>query len=208
MQNDLPSQFYHTAVPVLTASVFREAELTNSSDEDLLGGPMTAYLDGRFVGKGEIPTVARGEKFVIGFGADPQLRSHRELVKKEDSVQGGNRETKFEYRLAVENFGSQPMPVRVVDRLPHSERGADIRVTLGEVSDAVSEDKLYQREERPMGLLRWDVDAPANAAGETARLIIYKYTVEYDRKFVVSLPSSKQTLQEEFERLQRERQKR
>jgi hypothetical protein len=208
MQTELPSQFYHVAVPVLTSYVYREAELMNASDEDLLAGPMTAYLDGRFVGKGEIPTVARGQKFVVGFGADPQLRTRRELVKKDDAVQGGNRETRFEYRLVVENFGSQPAPVRVVDRLPHSERGADIRVTLGEVSDPVSEDKLYQREERPMGLLRWDVEAPAGAAGETARLITYKYTVEYDRKFVVSLPSSKQTLQEEFERLQRERQKR
>jgi hypothetical protein len=208
MQTDMASQFYHVAVPVLTSYVYREAELMNASDEDLLAGPMTAYLDGRFVGKGEIPTVARGQKFVIGFGADPQLRTRRELVKKDDAVQGGNRETRFEYRLVVENFGSQPAPVRVVDRLPHSERGADIRVTLGEVSDAVSEDKLYQREERPMGLLRWDVEAAAGAAGETARLITYKYTVEYDRKYVVSLPSSKQTLQEEFERLQRERQKR
>jgi uncharacterized protein (TIGR02231 family) len=208
MQTDLASQFYHVAVPVLTSYVYREAELMNASDEDLLAGPMTAYLDGRFVGKGEIPTVARGQKFVVGFGADPQLRTHRELVKKDDAVQGGNRETRFEYRLVVENFGSQPAPVRVVDRLPHSERGADIRITLGEVSDPTSEDKLYQREERPMGLLRWDVEAPAGAAGETARLITYKYTVEYDRKFVVSLPSSKQTLQEEFERLQRERQKR
>jgi hypothetical protein len=208
MQNDMPSQFYHSAVPVLTSYVFREAELTNGSDDDLLAGPMTAYLAGRFVGQGEIPTVARGQKFVVGFGADPQLRTRRELVNKEDSVQGGNRETKFEYRLAVENFGAEPTPVRVVDRLPHSERGADIRITLGDVSDPVSQDKLYQREEHPMGLLRWDVEVAAGAAGESARLISYKYTVEYDRKFVVSLPSSKQPLQEEFERLQRERQKR
>ncbi len=59
-----------------------------------------------------------------------------------------------------------------------------------------------------MGLLRWDITAPAKASGETARLVNYEYTVEYDRQFVVSLPHSKQTLQEEFERLQRERQKR
>jgi uncharacterized protein (TIGR02231 family) len=208
MQTNMDSQFYHVAVPVLTSYVYREAELKNSSDEDLLGGPMTAYLDGRFVGQGEIPTVARGQKFVVGFGADPQLRTRRELVDKTDSVQGGNRETRFEYRLVVENFGNQPTPVRVIDRLPHSEDTDDIRVALGDTSDPVSADKLYLREERPMGLLRWDVDAAANAAGEEARLITYNYTVEYDRQYVVSSPTSKQTLQEEFERLQRERQKR
>jgi hypothetical protein len=208
MHADMESRFYHVAVPVLTSYVYREAELMNSSDEDLLAGPITVYLDGRFVGQGEIPTVARGETFVVGFGADPQLRGRRELANKEDDVQGGNRETRFDYRLVVENFGGEATPVRVLDRLPHAENGEDIRVTLAKTSDPISEDKLYQREERPMGLLRWDIDAPAKAAGEDARLIEYQYAVEYDRQYVVSLPAAKQSLQEEFERLQRDRQKR
>lgn len=208
MHTAVASQFYHTAAPVLTPHVYREAELKNTSEHDLLAGPMTAYLDGRFVGQGELPTVARGERFVVGFGADPQLRARRELVNKTDSTQGGNRETRFEYRLVVENFGNEPAPVRVIDRLPHAEEGADIRVTLGKTSDKLSEDPLYLREERPMGILRWDVEVPADAAGETARLITYDYGVEYDRKFVVSLPATKETLQQEFEQLQRDRQKR
>jgi hypothetical protein len=81
-------------------------------------------------------------------------------------------------------------------------------VTLGKTSDPLSQDKLYQREERPVGLLRWDVEAAAGASGEEARLIEYAYAVEYDRQYVVSLPQSKQQLQEEFERLERGRQKR
>jgi len=206
-QSELGSQFYHVATPVLTPYVYREAELLNDSKEDLLAGPMTVYLDGRFVGQGEIPTVARGQTFVVGFGADPQLRTRRELADKQESVQGGNRELRIAYRLVVENFTDEPTRVRVVDRLPHSERSEDIRVTLGEMSDPLSEDKLYLRRERPMGLLRWEVDIPANAAGENARLIEYQYAVEYDRKFQVTLPSGKQ-LQEDFERLQRSRQKR
>jgi hypothetical protein len=208
MQTDMESDFYHVAVPVLTSYVFREAELMNASDQDLLAGPITVYLDGRFVGHSEIPTVARGQTFIVGFGADPQLRARRELAEKEDGVQGGNRETRFEYRLVVENFSNDVTPVRILDRLPHADNGADIEVTLGQTSDPISEDKLYQREERPMGLLRWDIEVPANASGEEARLITYHYAVEYDRQYVVSLPDSKQTLQEEFERLQRERQKR
>ena len=195
------------AVPVLTSFVYREAELKNSSDEDLLAGPITVYLDGRFVGQGEIPTVARGQTFVVGFGADPQLRARRELVDKKDGVQGGNRETRFEYRLVVENFsGERDAGARARPPAARRERRRH-PVTLGKTSDPISDDKLYQREERPMGLLRWDVEVPANAAGEDARLIEYQYAVEYDRQYVVSLPESKQRLQEEFERLQRERQK-
>jgi len=208
MATDMESRFYHVAVPVLTPYVFREAELKNSSDEDLLAGPITVYLDGRFVGQGEIPTVARGQTFVVGFGADPQLRARRELADKQDGVQGGNRETRFDYRIVVENFSNENTPVRVIDRVPHAENGEDIRVTLGKTNDPISDDKLYQREERPMGILRWDIDVPANASGESARLVEYQYTIEYDRQYVVSLPEAKQRLQEEFERLQRERQKR
>jgi hypothetical protein len=199
LQTDMPSDFYHVAVPVLTSFVYREAALQNSSQEDLLAGP--------FVGQGEIPTVARNQTFVVGFGADPQLRARRELVDKTDDLQGGNRETKFEYRLVIENFSGAAMPVRVLDRLPHAENGADIAVTLGKTSDPLSADKLYQREERPVGLLRWDIDAPADASGDEARLIEYAYSVEYDRQYVVSLPEAKQQLQEEFERLERGRQK-
>ena len=83
-----------------------------------------------------------------------------------------------------------------------------IAPAAAETSDPISEDKLYQREERPMGLLRWDIEVPAQAAGAEARLIEYHYAVEYDRQYIVSLPAAKQTLQEEFERLQRDRQKR
>src|SRR3954469_12719396 len=124
MQTDMESKFYHVAVPVLTSYVCREAELANASDKDLLAGPITVYLDGRFVGRGEIPTVARGQSFVVGFGADPQLRARRELADKQDGVQGGNRETKFEYRLVVENFAKEKNPPRALGRVPHPPQRA------------------------------------------------------------------------------------
>lgn len=208
MQTAMDSRFYHVATPVLSSYVYREAELLNASEHDLLAGPMTVYLDGRFVGRGEIPTVARGQTFVVGFGANPQLRTRRELASREDDVQGGNREMRFAYRLVIDNYADENTVVRLVDRLPHADNGADIRITLAETSAPISDDKMYLRIERPMGLLRWDVEVAAGAAGEEARLVEYGYTVEYDRQYVVSLPSSKQSLQEEFERLQRERQKR
>ena len=39
VQTKLPSKFHHIATPVLTSYVYREAELTNNSDEDMLGRP-------------------------------------------------------------------------------------------------------------------------------------------------------------------------
>ncbi|MCH7727820.1 MAG: mucoidy inhibitor MuiA family protein, partial [Planctomycetes bacterium] len=173
LQTGLESQFYYVATPVLTSYVYREAELTNTSQEDLLGGPITVYLDGRFVGRSEIGTVARGQKFVVGFGADPQVRARRELADKTEKVQGGNRELAFEYRLVTENYKDEAVNVRVFDRLPHSNQSDDIRVTLGDLSTELSKDVLYARVERPKGILRWDAEVPGGASAEKAHLIEY-----------------------------------
>jgi uncharacterized protein (TIGR02231 family) len=209
VQTSLPSRFHHIATPVLTSYVYREAEVTNNSEEDLLGGPITVYLNGSFVGRSEMPTVARGQTFVVGFGADPQLRAKRELADKSDSVQGGNRRLTFEYRLVVENYKSQPVEVSVFDRLPHTERAADVAIGLGELKDALSDDKLYQRVERPKGILRWEIEVPASATGENARLIEYSYTAEFDREFQLAAATADVPQQQrEFEQLQRVRNKR
>jgi len=117
LQTNLASAFRHIATPVLTSYVYREAELTNTSEDDMLGGPITVYLNGSFVGRGEIPTVARGQTFVVGFGADPQLRARQELVDRTDTVQGGNRELGFQYRLVVENYKDQPVQISGAPKL-------------------------------------------------------------------------------------------
>ncbi|MEX0702190.1 MAG: mucoidy inhibitor MuiA family protein [Planctomycetales bacterium] len=204
LQKDFPSKFYHVATPLLTSYVYRQAELTNDSDQDLLAGPVTIYLDGRFVGRGEVPTVARGQGFVAGFGVDPQLRTRRELAEKSESTQGGNRELKLAYRLVVENFKQEAVKLRVVDRLPASERTADVRVTLHAPSDPLSADKLYLQRERPLGILRWEIEVPAGARGGEARQVEYSFTIEHDRNFQLASPDDQQRLQREFERLQME----
>ncbi|MFW6170582.1 MAG: mucoidy inhibitor MuiA family protein [Planctomycetota bacterium] len=208
-ETSLPSAFRHVATPILTSYVYREAEITNESEQDMLGGPMTVYLNGSFVGRGEIPTVARGQTFVAGFGVDPQLRAKRELADKDSQIQGGNRRLTFSYRLLIENYKTEPVELSVFDRLPHTERPADINIQLADLEDPLSNNKLYQRVERPKGILRWDITVPASATGEKARQINYTYTTEFDRKFEFSAPESNQPAQQrEFEELQRARSKR
>jgi uncharacterized protein (TIGR02231 family) len=203
-QTKFESRFHHVAVPVLTGHVYREAELINTGEQDLLAGPISAYLDGRFVGRGEIATVARGQMFVPGFGADPQLRARRELADRTESVQGGNRKLEFKYRLIVENYRSEAALVRIYDRLPYGEDATDIRVTLSPMKDPLDENPLYQRRERPKGILRWEISVPAGAVREKARIIEYGFSVEFDRNFQLSTWGGKQQ-QAEFEQLQRMR---
>ncbi|HUT35001.1 MAG TPA: DUF4139 domain-containing protein [Planctomycetota bacterium] len=205
---ELASQFYHVATPVLTAFVYREAEMTNSAAEVLLGGPVSVYLDGHFVGRGELPTVARGESFVMGFGADPQLRARRELLDKSESVQGGNREVSLKVRLAIENYKDTEVKVRLFDRIPLPERKSDIRVTLGEMgTDKLSDDKLYLRLGQPKGILRWDITVPAKASGEKSRLLEYSYKIELDRNLTFTTPAdaAMPAAQQEFEEMEKAR---
>ena len=111
----------------------------------------------------------------------------------------------FKYRLIVENYKGQATPIRIIDRIPVAGGTSDIRVTMGESSDELSKDKLYVRSERPSGILRWDIETPASATGEDARLVEYAYTVEYDRNYRLASPSGTLQEQQEFEQLQQKR---
>jgi hypothetical protein len=204
---NLASSFYHVATPLLSSYVYREAEVTNASEHDFLGGPVTVYLDGRFVGRAEIPTVAQGESFLLGFGSDAQLRVRRELMEKKDSVRGGNNELKLAYRIGIENFKKKAINLRLFDRLPYSEKASDMRITLGKLSTELSTDPVYLRRERPKNILRWDVEIPAEAMSEKSSVIEYDFTLDHDRNFIIA-DASNEKAAEEFQKLERARQKR
>ncbi len=205
---DLESNFYHVATPILTSYVYREAEINNTSQQDLLGGPITVYLDDRFVGRSEIPSVTRGQTFVVGFGADSQLRTRRELVEKKNSFTGGNRETRLTYRLIVENYKESPVSIRLIDRMPTVSDESNIRVTLLPLEDQLSKNETYVRLEAAKGILRWDTEVAARSVGQSAQEIEYGFTMEHDRQYQVSLPANLQKQKEEFRKLQNFRNRR
>lgn len=181
--HSLKADYYKVASPVLTRAVYNEASLVNDTGIVLLAGPVQSYMAGEFVGGGEIPTVSSGESFVVGFGIDPALRATRELVDKSDTVQGGNKITRFDYALSIENFGARPAVVRVLDRLPVSS-GPEVRATLlnpAPAPVAVSEVAL-----KKTGLLRWDVEVAANATGDKAAKVAYTLQLEHDRTMAVT----------------------
>ncbi len=182
----LDAKAYYLAAPVLTPYVYREATLVNTGRLDLLGGPMSVYLDGRFVGRGELDAVARGQTFVIGFGADPQLRARRDREDRTETVQGGNMVVGLKYRITIENFKDKPVDVHLLDRVPHTADKDALRVTLGAMSAKLSEDPLYLRLDRPNGILRWDLQVAASSSGESARLLDFAYTLEHDKNFALA----------------------
>ena len=192
-QLELPAEYYNRATPVLGEYVYNAAEVHNTGKMVLLAGPTQAFKGGEFVGRGSIPTVAAGEMFTVGFGIDSSLRAGRELVKREEKMQGGNVVTSFTYRITLENFGEEAAAVRVLDRLPHPAReveGSNLTIDLTDTDPPLSDDADYKQFAREVGILRWDVDVPQNATGGKAKPIEFTFKVEHDRQMTLTLPDS------------------
>ncbi len=187
----LKCDFYRLASPVLTSFVYEEARLTNSSDLVFLAGPVATFLGGQFVGRGTQPTITVGESFTVGLGIDASLRAERELVKKDEQIQGGNRVVDFTYELSLENFGTTPAKVRLLDRLPTVGQD-DIKVTLVKSDEPVSDDATYQMTDSKDGILRWDVEVPAQAVGPKQKVLRYTMQIEYDKQLsIVGMPDKR-----------------
>ncbi|MBP3957200.1 mucoidy inhibitor MuiA family protein [Gemmata sp. G18] len=178
---DLPPKFYHKAVPVLTANVYRLADLTNNSEYVLLPGDATMYLNGDFVGQTRLPLVAAGKPFTVGFGVDPQLQVSRLLVDKTRTTQGGNQVLTFKYRIMLSSYKPSPTPVQVWDRTPHAETAQTIAINLTNPKPELSADPLYVRDEKGRGLLRWDVTIDPKQNGEKSLFIDYEFKMELDK---------------------------
>ncbi len=125
----LAPKYYYKTVPVLNTHVYRLADLVNKSSHILLPGEATMYQGTDFVGRMPMPLVAIGEEFTAGFGVDTQLQVQRQMVDQTRTTQGGNQVLKYDYRILVSSFKSEPVKLQVWDRLPKGENES-VGVTL------------------------------------------------------------------------------
>jgi hypothetical protein len=182
---EMKPDYYYKAVPVLTRHVYRLANLTNKSSYVLLPGEATMYIGKDFVGRTNMPLVAIGEQFTAGFGVDPQLQVQRQLLDKTRSTQGDNQVIKFEYRILLSSYKTEPAAVQLWDRLPHAESEI-VGVNLLKAEPKLSGDALYLREERPRNLLRWDLKVDPSMIGEKALAVNYEFKMELGRQMRIS----------------------
>ncbi len=191
----LAGKLYHVATPLLSSFAYREADMVNAGTVGLLRGPATIYLDDRFVGRAEIPSIASGQHLVVGFGADQQIRTRRELLEKSDEVQGGNRRLTFKYRLVIANFKDRSVTLRLYDRLPLAGQSAEVSVKPLDFQFPISEDGLYARMQKPRGVLRWDLEVPGERFGETSYDVEYSFSVEFDRNRRLSASADQEQIE-------------
>lgn len=202
----LEAGFYYTAVPLLSDFVHQAVESVNNTDYALLPGAYNAYTGTQFAGRGVLPMTARGQTLRLGFGTQTQLRVARELKEKRTELRGGNKILTYVYEMRLQNFMDQPARVQVWERLPQPPDD-QVRVTLIDEGPALSTDPVYLAEERPRGLLRWDVEVPAGATRQNAMTFQYSFSLEFDRNFdVTELPEhSVERMRSEFENMLRSR---
>jgi hypothetical protein len=187
---ELAPEYFYKAVPVLTAHVYKQANMTNKSKFVLLPGEATMYNDKDFVGRMSMPLVAIGETFTVGFGAEPQIQVQRQLTDKKRTMQGGNQILSYEYRILVNSFKPERVKLQVWDRLPQAENET-LNVTIGKTTPELSKDAMYLREERTQNLLRWDVELDPDMNGEKAVLIGYEFKLELAKDMIFGTFQSK-----------------
>jgi hypothetical protein len=116
-----------TAIPLLSPSIYDEAELTNTAGGPLAPGPMEIVRDGRMVGQVELRdaaatdslAVSPGGTFRVGLGVDPRLSTSRQLLTRLPNPNGS---FTFTYTLTINNPALINANVTLRDRLPNITR--------------------------------------------------------------------------------------
>jgi uncharacterized protein (TIGR02231 family) len=182
---ELAPDFYYKAVPLLTTHVYRLADIVNKSNYVLLPGDATMYIGSDFVGQMNLPLIAIGEQFTVGFGVDPQLQVKRQMIDKAYTTQGGNQMLRYEYRTLISNYKTEKVKLQVWDRLPKADTDA-VTINITKTTPELSKDPAYLRGQRTQNLLRWDVMVEPNAINEKAMPIQYEFKMELDRQMTIT----------------------
>ena len=118
---DAPAALRWLCVPERDTSVFREVTLDNRGTEPLLAGPVVLVLDGAYVGVGDIPYVAPGERYALSFGSNDDVVVGFERTRRIEKRKLLPDLVWFHTETTLHHTGGAPLDVEVLGRLPVSE---------------------------------------------------------------------------------------
>ncbi len=175
------ANLFRIAVPMLTDKTFIRSKVTNTSDFILLPGKASIFHGSDYVGKTSLPTIAPNETFPLDLGIDPAVTATRILLEKETTSTGlfaSGKQTVYDFQISISNGHDEAIEIQVWDRYPVS-RNEEIEVLLQNMNTPLSSDPLYVSTEKPLGLLRWDLNIPANMTGDQS--YVFDWQVEIAR---------------------------
>jgi uncharacterized protein (TIGR02231 family) len=170
-QVGLPAEFQYYALPKVREQAFLTGKLINSSDFVFLAGSGNTYVGDEYTGSTYIGSVAPQESAEVSFGTDERVKVKRELVRSFKSKSGLFAKTEkmnFVYRTTVENYGSKPIDIKVVEQVPVSQQG-EIKVTVTKV------EPKFLEEDKDKGTYSWKPTVEPRGKFE----INLEFTVEY-----------------------------
>ncbi|HEX7194036.1 MAG TPA: mucoidy inhibitor MuiA family protein [Chthoniobacterales bacterium] len=170
---DLAGVPQYVTTPKLDPAVFLKVHLTNTSEAQLLPGPLNLFRDGEFIGSVPMGLVPPTSEFDLYVGRDDSIKVERkETISKRSETGLLNRKEVEErrYQIALQNFRPGPIRVLVYDQIPVS-KNSDITVNQGDFSDkptAVDKDT---------GKLTWEIELPP----KLKKVIEFGYSVEWPK---------------------------
>jgi len=72
----------------------------------------------------------------------------------------------------------------LLDRLGYTE-DSSIKIELVKTEPQLSKDNEYLRTARKKGILRWDLNLQPNTLDESATVVNYSFTMEYDKNMQI-----------------------
>ncbi len=180
-------EFIHVAMPILTEAVYIRGALTNNSSFLLLPGPVSIFVGQDYVGPTQLATVPPDGTFELYFGIDQSIKATRQLITKKTTktgLLGGGLKTSYDYRLEIVNGAGKGITLELWDRYPVS-RSDQITVDLVDLSHRLAADAEYLEEQKPLGLLKWDLAIPAATTSNS--VFVVEYGVRINRAKTISV---------------------
>lgn len=144
------------AVPGVQEVAFLHAQIKNETGSQLLGGELSAYRDGAYLGRTRFNAMAVGEERSLGFGPDDKIAVSYVTEDRQVAEQGIISSEKTDtrrYITKVTNNHDQVIRIRIVDRQPFSENEI-IRVERLSSSTPPSEENVKDQR----GILAWSFE--------------------------------------------------
>lgn len=156
----LDPRIYALAVPRLDRTAFVTAEVTNTSGEVLLPGAMTLFRDDNLVGAGQMPLLAAGDDWTVGFGAIDGLVLERLMPEVQEGDRGllsSATERTEAASLIARNLTAEAWAVRLLDQVPYSEQ-EDLQISYEASPEPTEADVKGER-----GILAWEFELAPGA---------------------------------------------
>ncbi|WP_232663432.1 mucoidy inhibitor MuiA family protein [Pseudonocardia sp. TRM90224] len=161
----------HVVAPALSNDAHLRATITNTSEQVLLAGPVSAFLADSYVGTTAIEQTAPGAEIELALGVDPQVVVERKLAERTTRRARftSTRGAAERWTTTVANRRATATKVSVRDRLPVS-RHSDVSVV-----DVVITPEPAERDD--LGRFTWQaaLEPQATWTGEV------RYAVEHPK---------------------------